>query len=184
MTSLAAFALLAAGLSAQVPPVTEIALELSGKPVTLAPAKAEATVVIFVSARCPISNAYHERMNALYQTYAARNVQFAFVNANVNESVEEIENHARDNQLLFKIYRDPRNALADRLKAEFTPEVFVFSRPGHLAYHGSIDDARNEARVQVRGLRSALDALLAGRPVDPRETRAFGCTIKRSRKSS
>jgi hypothetical protein len=33
----------------------------------------------------------------------------------------------------------------------------------------------------VAGVRRAIDALLNGGKIDPEETRAFGCTIKRAR---
>jgi hypothetical protein len=54
-------------------------------------------------------------------------------------------------------------------------------KDGVLRYHGSIDDSQNPARVNTQGLRLALDALLAGRPASPEETKAFGCSIKRVR---
>ena len=36
----------------------------------------------------------------------------------------------------------------------------------------------------MRRIRAALDAVLAGKPVDEPETKAFGCTIKRAKKST
>jgi hypothetical protein len=50
-------------------------------------------------------------------------------------------------------------------------------------YHGYIDDSTNVARVHVHGLRDAMEAVIAGRPVAMKEARSFGCTIKRVRKS-
>lgn len=35
----------------------------------------------------------------------------------------------------------------------------------------------------MQGLRNALEAVIAGRPVAMKEARSFGCTIKRVRKS-
>jgi hypothetical protein len=60
----------------------------------------------------------------------------------------------------------------------------VIDNSGAIRYHGSIDDNMNESRVRTRRLRAALDALLAGNPVPSTETKAFGCTIKRVRKTS
>ena len=72
---------------------------------------------------------------------------------------------------------------ADLFGAQVTPETFVIDREGVIRYHGYVDDSLNEARVHNRGLRTALDAVLAGRPVSAAETKAFGCTIKRRRAS-
>src|SRR5689334_4051436 len=147
-------------------------------PVTLPTTQAPATVVIFISTKCPISNSYNDRMNAVYKDYTDRGVRFAFVNANSNEPLSEIEEHARANQFAFKVYKDVNNVLADQFGATVTPEVYVFDKDGVLQYHGQVDDATNEARVRVRGFRNALDAVLAGKPIELKESKAFGCTIK------
>ena len=76
------------------------------------------------------------------------------------------------------------NAAADRFGATVTPESYVMDSTGTVRYHGQIDDSRNAARVRVRGLRMALDAVLDGKPVGIQETKAFGCSIKRVRGSS
>jgi hypothetical protein len=82
------------------------------------------------------------------------------------------------------VYKDANNVLANRFGAEVTPETYVIDSSGIIRYHGSIDDSQNEARIRTRGLRNALDALLAGKPVEVTQTKAFGCTIKRVRRSS
>jgi protein-disulfide isomerase len=175
--------LAAASLLAAIPVGTKLEkLSVGGS--TIQMAEAPATAVIFVSTTCPISNAYNERMSELYRTYAPKGIRFVFVNSNVTESPADIERHIKDNQLPFTVLKDEQSQLADLLGAQFTPEVFLFDRSGVLRYHGYIDDSRNPARIQVHGLRQALDALLAGREIELKETRAFGCTIKRARKAS
>src|SRR5205085_7144414 len=75
------------------------------------------------------------------------------------------------------------NVVADRFGATVTPESYVIDSSGTIRYHGQIDDSRNEARIRTPGLRMALDAVLAGKPVTVQETKAFGCTIKRVRQA-
>jgi len=164
--------------------ITQIEVKDGAKTVAVNPSAADATVLIFVSTQCPISNSYNSRMNALYKDYAGKNVQMVFVNANANESPAEIEQHAKANQFPFTVHKDAANALADKFGATVTPETYVFDKSGVLRYHGYIDDAANAARVQVQGARKAIDAVLAGKPVEMKETRSFGCTIKRVRKST
>ena len=131
--------------------ISTIDVTENGKLVAISPAKADATVLIFISTQCPISNSYNERMNALYKDYAGKNVQFVFANANANESPAEIEQHAQANQFAFKVYKDAGNLLADKFGATVTPETFVFDKNGVLQYHGYIDDAANAARRHFRG---------------------------------
>ena len=162
----------------------QIRVTENGSLVSLAPSSAPATVVLFLSTRCPISNGYIDRLNAIYRDYREKQVQFVFVNANNNESAADIEAHARANHLTFKVYKDVSNVLADQLNATVTPEAFVFDKQGTLQYHGYVDDATNAARVRVNGLRNALDAVLAGQPAPVKDTKAFGCTIKKVKKAS
>jgi hypothetical protein len=142
------------------------------------------TVVVFISAVCPVSNNYNLRMKQIYRDYAPKGVKFEFLNANQNESQGEVEDHARRVGFPFPVMKDANNVMADRLGAEYTPEAFVIDREGVVRYHGRIDDAQNPARVRQNSLRLAIDALLAGREVPAPETKAFGCTIKRVRKAS
>lgn len=164
--------------------IGDLTVKLNDQPVVVSPSKAAATVVIFVSTQCPISNAYNERMSKVFTDYKGKDVQFAFVNANANESQAEVDEHTAANKLSYRAYKDPGNVLADRFGAQMTPEVFIFDRSGVLQYHGFVDDAKNEQRVQVQGLRKAVDALLAGRTPELKDTKAFGCTIKRVRRAS
>ena len=148
---------------------------------TLTPSNAPATVVVFVSSRCPVSQSYNDRMRALYDTYANKQVQFAFVSANVNEVPAELAKLQADAKFPFTVYHDADNTVADALGAQVTPEVFVFDKDGILRYHGAIDDSRDAANVKTQHAGLALDAVLANKTPDVATTKAFGCSIKRKR---
>jgi peroxiredoxin len=157
---------------------------INGATVPFSSLRGDTTVVVFMGTKCPISNGYNERMNALYRDYSARGVKFVFVNANFNESSEEVAEHAKSHVLSFPVYKDPESMVADKFGATVTPETYVIAGDGTVRYHGYIDDAVNPARVAKQGIRPALDAVLAGQAVATTETKAFGCTIKRRRKAS
>jgi thiol-disulfide isomerase/thioredoxin len=155
--------------------------DLKGNMISYSALKGDTTVVIFIATQCPVSNAYNERMNALYKDYSTKGVHFVFINANNTEPAAEVEQHARSKGLVFPVYKDQGNAVADRFGAQVTPEAFVMDRNGIMLYHGHIDDSQNEARIQSRDLRQALDAVLAGQQVATAQTKAFGCSIKRKK---
>ncbi len=159
-------------------------VDLNGSPVSFSTLKGDVTVVTFMATKCPISNAYNTRMNAVYSDYAPKGVKFVFVNANGTEPASEVADHARQHGFKFAVYKDPESAVADKFGAQVTPESYVIDRTGTIVYHGYIDDSRNEANVQKQGLRMALDAVLGGQPVSVAETKAFGCTIKRQKSTS
>jgi len=158
--------------------------DLQGGAVAISPDKGDVTVVMFISAICPVSNHYNVRINDLYRDYSAKGVKFVFINANQNEKPALVQDHARRAGFPFPVYADVNNVVADRFGAQSTPETFVIGGDGTVRYHGRIDDSQNPARVQHHSLRLAIDAVLAGREVAASETKAFGCTIKRARKTS
>lgn len=152
-----------------------------GKSVSLGDFKdAKAIVLMFISTECPVSNAYNERMAALYKDYNAKGVVFLGINANKAETLEDIKAHAAEHAFGFPILKDVNNVIADKLEANHTPEIYVVAPSSlDLLYHGRIDDSMREAKVKNKDLRTALDEILAGKPVSVKETKAFGCTIKR-----
>jgi len=154
--------------------------DYDGKEHALADYKdSKAIVLIFVSTQCPVSNAYNERMAALYEMYKDKGVTFLGINSNKAEDVKEIKEHAGTNKLGFTILKDVNNVIADKLSASFTPEVYVVNSDLELLYHGRIDDSRRESEVKTKDLSAALDEILAGKKVTVTQTKAFGCTIKR-----
>ena len=165
-------------------PVSDFPLTtLEGSPTHFSELKGPVTVVTFISVQCPVSNAYNERMNDIYKDYAAKGVKFVFVNANRTESAADVAAHARAHQFGFTVYKDENNVVADTFGATVTPESYVVDASGVIRYHGSIDDAQNVAKVTTQRLRTALDAVLAGKEPPQTETKAFGCTIKRVQKT-
>ena len=137
-------------------------------------------VVMFISTRCPVSNAYDGRMEDLEKAYGSRGVRFIGINSNVNEPIDEVASHARAHGFTFSIAKDEGNRIADAYGALQTPEIFVVDSSGLLRYHGRIDENRDDPTgVKSPDLKNALDALLAGRAVPIPSTKAFGCSIKR-----
>jgi peroxiredoxin len=158
--------------------------DLKGNQVPFSSLKGDITVVAFISTKCPVSNAYNERMKALYKDYTPKGVNFVFINANSTEPAAEVAQHAAKNGFPFAVYKDEGNVVADRFGAQVTPEMFVIGKAGTILYHGSIDDSQNPERIHDQAFRAAMDAVLMGRPVAKAETKAFGCSIKRARKAS
>ncbi len=110
--------------------------DVQGSPVQFSALKGEVTVVTFISTQCPVSNAYNERMKALYNDYAPKGVKFVFVNANRGETAADVAQHAQQHGFPFAVYKDENNVVADRFGATVTPESFVIESSGTIRYHG------------------------------------------------
>ena len=154
--------------------------DYDGKAYTLSDLNSsKAIVIFFISTSCPISNAYNERMVALYQDYVTKGVSFVAINSNKSEDADEVKEHAEENNFQFAVLKDPVNKVADAYDAQVTPEIYVVNTDLELLYHGRIDNSRRENEVESKDLRIALDEILAGKSVSVSETKAFGCSIKR-----
>jgi peroxiredoxin len=138
------------------------------------------TVLLFIAVQCPVSNAYNERMEKLAQDYKAKGIAVIGINSNVKEDADAVRGHAAENKLSFPILKDPSNKIADKLGATVTPEAYFLGADNKLLYHGRIDNSRNGDNIESTDLRNALDATLAGKPIEKTEAKAFGCTIKRA----
>jgi peroxiredoxin len=146
-------------------------------------AAADALVLIQSCNHCPYVLAWEGRIAQIARDYADRGVRVVAICSNDAESRPEdsfpaMVRHASEEAFPFDYLHDEDQALARALGSERTPEVFVFDRDRTLAYHGAVDDSREEDGVQTRYLRDALDATLGGRAPAVAETAPKGCTVK------
>ena len=76
------------------------------------------TVIVFVSAQCPVVKMYNERIVKLAKDYEAKGIAFVGINSNATESLEWAKSHAEENYK-FPVLIDKGNVLADQLGANF-----------------------------------------------------------------
>jgi peroxiredoxin len=142
------------------------------------------TAVIFSCNHCPYVKAYEDRMIQLAKEYQPKGIAFVLINANdpvkyPEDSFENMQKRAREKGYPFPYLWDETQEVAHAYEAERTPEVFLFDAELKLRYHGAIDDNwEDPARVTKQYLKDALEALLAGREPEVKETQPVGCTIK------
>ena len=159
--------------------------DISGKNMTLANVKGDAgTLVVFSCNTCPWVIRWEDRYVSLANTYAQKGIGMIAVNSNAarfgsEDSLEEMVEHAKNNGYNFPYAQDPESELASAFGATKTPHIYLFDGDDKLVYRGAIDDnAKNAKKVDVPFLANAIDALLAGNPIDPQTTKALGCSIK------
>jgi peroxiredoxin len=149
--------------------------DTNGKSRSLASLKGKkGTLIFFTSARCPMIVAYHERLRQIVKDYQAKGFNVVGVNSNATESAEEIKKHAAEKQLAYPVLRDEGAKVADQFNAQVTPEMYLLDADGKLVYRGGVDDNRSADLVKANYLRDAMDAILAGKPIERAETRPFG----------
>ena len=146
--------------------------------------QAKVLIVLFSCNHCPYVQAYEERIIAIQKDYKKDSVQVVAINSNdaadyPDDSFENMKVRAQQRNFNFPYLRDESQDTAKAFGASHTPELFVFDTNRNLAYYGKIDDNwKEEDKVKSKYLRSALDEIIAGKPVSVPETFAIGCTIK------
>ena len=162
-------------------PVSDFTVhDMSGRSLSYQALKGNVIVVMFFSTRCPLSNAFNFRRNTIYKDFKDR-AKFIVVDSNSNESLEEVQTYAHDVGFDFPVFVDVNNAASDRFGVLATTDSFVIDSSGVMRYHGYVEDAPNPARTTNQGLRLAIEAVLAGRPVAMAETKARGCAIRHAK---
>jgi peroxiredoxin len=139
------------------------------------------TVVIFLSAQCPVVKAYKDRINQIAAESGAKGINFIGINSNATESLKWVKSNTSKFDYRFPILIDKNNKLADSLDARTAPEVFFIDRDNTLLYRGAIDNDYTGRNVTESLLTSAYDASLAGRSIEKTTAPPFGCSIRRGK---
>ena len=160
---------------------------VSGKIVSL-PEVAEgkqATVVLFICNHCPYVIHVNPEIVRLANDYLPKDVGFVAISSNDVEKYPAdapalMRETALQNGYPFPYLYDETQQVARDFDAACTPDFYVFDENLRLAYRGRLDDSRPKTDTPLtwRDLRAALDAVLAGEPVNPKQYPSAGCNIK------
>ena len=157
--------------------------DLEGKPRALSSLKDQkAVVLVFTGIECPRGRAAEPRLADYAKTYGAKGVVFWAINSNRNESDAEVAEHVKKSAWPIPVLRDPGGKVATLYGVDVQPTAVVLVE-GKVRYRGLIDDHKVEEFVRTHYLRDALDALLAGREPATAETKAVGCSVKKTEAS-
>ncbi|WP_020475487.1 redoxin domain-containing protein [Zavarzinella formosa] len=176
-----AFALIAQAEEAK--PVAGFSLKDSaGKAWNLADQKSKATVIVFLSCECPMSNAYAKPLSDLNTKFKSQGVTVVGINANKEESAEQIIAHSKEYGINFPVLKDTDGAAVKALGAKMNPEAFILDDKLVVRYHGRIDNGftgrmRPAPKTTRFDVVTALEEMLAGKPVSVPQTQSFGCPL-------
>jgi hypothetical protein len=141
-----------------------------------------ANVLIFIRTDCPISNSYAPIINRLAKTYSDRGVVFYLVYTIRDLKISDAKQHLHDFKYTCPAVIDRQHELVKTLGAIATPQAFVITGDGAIAYHGRIDDSfpalgKQRPQPTTHELQDAIDAVISGKQPQIMHTRAIGCAI-------
>ena len=160
--------------------------DTNGKTVSLADFKtAPALVVLFICNHCPYVKHIRGELAKIARDYQAKGVAMVAINSNdaknyPDDGPEKMKKEAKSAGYIFPYLHDATQSVAKAYRAACTPDVFLFDKNQKLVYRGQLDESRpgNDIPVTGKDLRSALDALLEGKPVSENQIPSIGCNIK------
>ncbi len=161
---------------------------IDGKMVSLKDyTNAKGFIVIFTCNHCPFAKAYEDRIIALNSKYEKAGFPVIAINPNnpakqKEDSFELMQVRAREKKFNFPYLMDEGQKIFPQYGATKTPHVYILKKTpkgNEVMYIGAIDDNYEDvSQVKQKYVEDAVDAILAGKEIKTKETRAIGCSIK------
>ncbi len=156
-------------------------------------ASSKVLVIVFTCNHCPTAQLYESRIKQLAEDYRGKGVALVAIEPNnpnairldelgytdVSDSLDEMKIRAAYRHFNFPyLYDGDAQVVSRAYGPKATPHVFIFDAERKLRYEGRVDSSQRESLVKTKDARNAIDALLAGKPVEVAHTGVFGCSTK------
>jgi peroxiredoxin len=172
-------------------PAPDFALpDTNGKTHSLADLKGKYVVLEWYQPDCPFVRKHYRsgNMQALQREYTAKGVVWLSIDSSApgeqgNYPADKLNQFAaRDGAARTALLLDPAGNVGRLYGAQTTPDMYIIDPSGNLVYKGAIDNKRStdleDVKTATNYVKSALDALLNGKPVPMSSTRPYGCSVK------
>lgn len=156
-------------------------------------ASSKVLVIAFTCNHCPTAQLYETRLKQLAADYRDRGVTLVAIQPNspnavrldelgytdLGDSFDDMKVRAAYRHFNFPyLYDGETQKVAHAYGPAATPHLFIFDAERKLRYQGRVDNNPREPLVTRRDARLAIDALLAGKPVEVEKTPSVGCSTK------
>jgi len=141
----------------------------------------KAVVIMIQGNGCPIVRQALPYLQQIRDQYRDKGVEFLLLNSNSQDDAASIAKEAKEFSIAFPILVDQKQKVGEVLGVERTSEIFVVE-PGtwKLLYRGPMDDRLHYERQRPPSkhyLTDALDAVIAGQPVQVTTADGVGCIV-------
>ena len=159
---------------------------VSGRSYSLASFSGKAALlVMFICRHCPYVVHVEHEIAQIGRDYTDTGLGIISISSNdpaqyPDDAPPRLKEMAERLGFTFPLCFDETQDVAMAYGAACTPDFYLFDRERWLVYRGQLDDSRpgNNRPVTGRDLRAAIDAVLAGKPVDGKQKASVGCSIK------
>jgi hypothetical protein len=172
-------------IGSSIPKADSKVKDISGKEISLQQARqANGLLVMFSCNTCPYVIRNQSRTKEVCAYAGQHFIGVVLLNSNESSrdggnSFAEMQSYGKMQDYQWYYALDDNAVLAGAFGASRTPECYLFDKNGILVYHGAIDDSPGDpSAVRRHHLQSAIDEMVAGKPVTLKETRSVGCSIR------
>jgi peroxiredoxin len=144
-----------------------------------------ALLVMFICRHCPYVVHVEHGIAKIGRDYADTGLGIIGISSNdpvqyPDDAPPRLKEMAERLGFTFPFCFDETQEVAKAYRAACTPDFYLFDQDRQLLYRGQLDDSRPGSNKPVTGrdLRAAIDAALAGKPVDRNQKASVGCSIK------
>jgi len=164
--------------------------DTNGNQVSLSDYKGKYVVLEWINYDCPFVKKHYDsgNMQALQKKYAEKGVVWLAICSNKpgsqgNFAVEEIHRRWKAHSSTLTAYLLDEDGKVGRIYgATNTPHMYIVDPEGTLIYMGAIDSVPSASKSDIEKsdnyVTMALDAVLAGKDVPVKTTKAYGCSVK------
>jgi peroxiredoxin len=161
--------------------------DITGKTIKLSDYKGKIVVIESYNSDCPFcKNQYKGATQELQKNLADKGVVWLLVNSvNPKNSSHRTPEQAQKEWADLKINAtawidDSAGTIGHLYEMKTTPHTFVVDKDGTLVYDGAMDnkpDPFHDPRTAKNYVSDAVNALLAGKPVEVSQTKPYGCGV-------
>ena len=144
-----------------------------------------ALLVMFICRHCPYVVHVEQELAKIGLDYRDTSLGIIAISSNdpvgyPDDAPPKLKEMAQRLGFTFPFCHDETQEVAKAYRAACTPDFYLFDRDRRLMYRGQLDDSRpaNNKPVTGRDLRSAIQAVLTGKPIDGNQRPSIGCSIK------
>ena len=142
------------------------------------------SLIMVICNHCPYVIHYHEELKKMNNDFKD-SIDFVAISSNdiihyPQDGPKQMKRLFKDLGLSFPYLFDETQNVARALKAECTPEFYLYNNSNMLVYRGRMDNSSpgNDVEISGNDLRSACINLLNGSAISSNQHPSMGCNIK------
>ena len=142
------------------------------------------SLIMVICNHCPYVIHYHDEIKKLDNDFGQK-IDFIAISSNdiisyPQDGPTEMKKLFHNLKLSFPYLLDETQEIAKELKAECTPEFYLYDNNSSLVYRGRMDTSSpgNDIHPSAEDLRKAITSLLNGESVLSCQQPSMGCNIK------